>query len=130
MFSSKLLLKILTALATVILIVSCSDRETVKSETQSTDPHSIVLEVYKSPICGCSKWISHVDGNGFQSIVHSRRDTLLLKRKKGLNLAIVHAIRLFQKRDMSLKDIFIQNLFKKNYKINTQKMLSICQFQQ
>jgi len=85
MFSSKLLLNVLTALATVILIASCSDRETVKSETQSTDPHPIVLDVYKSPICGCcNKWISHVDGNGFQSIVHSRRDTSVIKEKKGI----------------------------------------------
>ncbi len=85
MFSSKSLLKALTALAAVTLIASCSDSETVKSETQSAEPHPIVLDVYKSPTCGCcKKWISHVDDNGFQSKVHNRKNIFVIKKDKGI----------------------------------------------
>tara|TARA_R110002050_G_scaffold80451_1_gene172057 strand:- start:1250 stop:1768 length:519 start_codon:yes stop_codon:yes gene_type:complete len=85
MFSTKTLIKALVALVTVTLIASCTDSETVKSGTQSVKPHPIILDVYKSPTCGCcKKWISHVDDNGFQSKVHNRRDTSVIKEKKGI----------------------------------------------
>ncbi len=85
MYSSKSLLKALAALATVTLIASCSDDEMVKSEAQSADSYPIVLNVYKSPTCGCcKKWISHVDDNGFQSKIHNRQDVSVIKNKKGI----------------------------------------------
>ncbi|NQY89594.1 MAG: DUF411 domain-containing protein [Colwellia sp.] len=85
MFSSKSLLKALAALATISLIASCSDSETVKAEAQSAELHPIVLDVYKSPTCGCcKKWISHIDNNGFQSNVHNSSNIAVIKDKKGI----------------------------------------------
>ncbi len=85
MFSTKTLIKSLVALATVTLIASCTDSEAVKAEAQSDKPHPIILDVYKSPTCGCcKKWISHIDDNVFQSKVHNRRDISVIKEKKGI----------------------------------------------
>ena len=85
MFSSKYILKVLATFAAVTLIASCSDSDAVKSEAQSAKTQSIVLDVYKSPTCGCcKKWISHVDDNGFQSKIHNRRDITVIKEKKGI----------------------------------------------
>ncbi len=85
MFSSKSLLKALAALAMVTLIASCSDSEAVKSEAQGSGPQPIVLDIFKSPTCGCcKKWINHIDENGFQSKVHNRRDIFVIKEKKGI----------------------------------------------
>lgn len=85
MFSTKAPINALIAFATVIFITSCTDSETVNPETSSVKPHPIILDVYKSPTCGCcKKWISHVDENGFQSKAHNRRDTSVIKDKKGI----------------------------------------------
>ncbi|WP_223271578.1 DUF411 domain-containing protein [Colwellia hornerae] len=46
---------------------------------------SIVLEVYKSPTCGCcKKWISHINDNGFASKVHSYQNFSAVKDEKGI----------------------------------------------
>ena len=85
MFSNKYILKIIATFFVVTLIASCSDSATVKAETSSTKPQPIILDVYKSPTCGCcKKWISHIDDNGFQSKVHERNDVSSIKEKKGI----------------------------------------------
>ena len=85
MFSSKSLLKALTALAAITFIVSCSESEVVKSEDPSFGSQPIVLDVFKSPTCGCcKKWITHIDDNGFQSKIHNRRDISVIKNEKGI----------------------------------------------
>jgi len=87
MFSNKFTLKIIATFTVVIALASCSDREasTVSAQTQSTKSHSIVLDVYKSPTCGCcKKWISHINESGFESKVHSDQNFSFIKDKKGI----------------------------------------------
>jgi hypothetical protein len=85
MFPNKYILKIIATLFVVTLIASCSDSATVKAETSSAKPQPIILDVYKSPTCGCcKKWISHIDDNGFQSKVHNRNDVSSIKQKRGI----------------------------------------------
>ena len=41
--------------------------------------------VYKSPTCGCcSKWINHLEDNGFKVIAHDRQDMAFVKQQVGL----------------------------------------------
>ncbi|MDX2370671.1 MAG: DUF411 domain-containing protein [Colwellia sp.] len=85
MFSNKYILKMLATGALVTLIASCSDNQALIDETTSAKPQPITLDVYKSPTCGCcKKWISHIDGNGFQSQAHNRNDVSIIKKKKGI----------------------------------------------
>lgn len=87
MFSNKLTLKFLAIFTFTALIASCSDEKAVSNtvENQSAKTQSIVIDVYKSPTCGCcKKWISHVDDNGFQSKVHNFQSISFIKEKKGI----------------------------------------------
>ncbi|MEI6895588.1 MAG: DUF411 domain-containing protein [Colwellia sp.] len=85
MFSKKSLLNTLAAVATMMLITSCSDHEAVKPETQSEQAQAIVLDVYKSISCGCCKhWISHLNESGFQSKVHNSSNMSIIKERKGI----------------------------------------------
>lgn len=92
MFSNKFTLKLIATFVVVISLASCSDDETVTNGTQSqstksqsTQSQSIVLDVYKSPTCGCcKKWISHINENGFESKVHSSQNFSVIKDKKGI----------------------------------------------
>ena len=78
-------LKTLLLLVSATFIVSCSENETAQVKTPSVETEAIVLDVYKSPTCGCCKdWISHVDDNGFQSNVHNENDVSVIKGKMGI----------------------------------------------
>jgi hypothetical protein len=64
---------------------SSSEDETVKTEIQNVKQQSIVLNVYKSPTCGCcKKWINQIDDNGFQSKIHNRQNVSSIKSDKGI----------------------------------------------
>jgi len=85
MFSNKYIFKVLAILVTVTLIASCSESKVSRAEIQNSKQQTVVLDVYKSPACVCcKKWISHLDGNGFQSKVHSRRNISVIKEEKGI----------------------------------------------
>ncbi|TMM42415.1 DUF411 domain-containing protein [Colwellia ponticola] len=87
MFSNKLTLKVLFTVVLVLTLASCSDDEAISNATQSknTTLQSIVLDVYKSPTCGCcKKWISHINDNGFESKIHSYQSFAAIKDKKGI----------------------------------------------
>ncbi len=87
MFSNKLTLKVLATFVLVITLASCSDDEALSNSTQSqsANSQSIVLDVYKSPTCGCcKKWINHINKNGFESKVHNRSNIFVIKEKKGV----------------------------------------------
>jgi len=44
-----------------------------------------VVEVYKSPTCGCCKdWVSHMRENGFEVNVHNTNDVAPIKREAGI----------------------------------------------
>lgn len=71
--------------ASIIFIASCSEQEASQVKTSNVKSEAIVLDVYKSPTCGCCKdWISHIDGNGFHSNVHDEIDLSVIKGKVGI----------------------------------------------
>jgi len=87
MFSNKFTLKNIAIFTVVIALASCSDDDEIANATQlqSAKLQSIVLDVYKSPTCGCcKKWISHIKDNGFESKIHSSQNFSFIKDKKGI----------------------------------------------
>ncbi|MEE9398124.1 MAG: DUF411 domain-containing protein [Methylococcales bacterium] len=55
---------------------------TVIAEQQQDFPK---VTVYKSPTCGCcSKWINHLEANGFSVVAHDVQDVNLIKTQNGL----------------------------------------------
>ncbi|MFT5755784.1 MAG: hypothetical protein ACI9LM_000496 [Alteromonadaceae bacterium] len=88
MFSNKFTLKVIVAFTIIIALTSCSDDEvavTSSTHSQDTKSQSIVLDVYKSPTCGCcKKWIDHINENGFESKVHSYQNFSVIKDTKGI----------------------------------------------
>ncbi|TWX70175.1 DUF411 domain-containing protein [Colwellia sp. C1TZA3] len=85
MFSNKFPLKFITTFVVVIALASCSDKEAATAKTHKATSQSIVLDVYKSPTCGCcKKWISHINDNGFESKVHSSQNFSVIKEEKGI----------------------------------------------
>ncbi len=49
------------------------------------DPAAPVVDVYKSPTCGCcSKWIDHLKANGFAVRSHDTRDVAQHKLRLGI----------------------------------------------
>jgi len=88
MFSNKCTLKVIATFVVVISLASCSADEKVTNvtEPQSAKSQPIVLDVYKSPTCGCcKKWISHINNNGFESKVHNFQNFSAIKAKKGIS---------------------------------------------
>ncbi len=87
MFSNKFSLKVIATFTVVIALASCSDKDAVAvtAQIQNNKSQSIVLDVYKSPTCGCcKKWINHLNENGFLSKVHNRKDVSEIKRQNGI----------------------------------------------
>ena len=87
MFSKKFTLKAIAVFTLVVAIASCS-KEVVSatpSKTQNAKSNPILLEVYKSPTCGCcKKWVNHINEQGFESTVHNYQNFTVIKEKKGI----------------------------------------------
>ncbi len=87
MFANKFTVKVIVALATLLLLTSCSENETNSNLTlaQNTKAAAIVLDVHKSPTCGCcKKWISHINNHGIESISHNDENFAVIKDTKGI----------------------------------------------
>jgi len=87
MFSNIFTLKVIAAFAVVVSLASCAEDKVEPNTTLPAEvkSQSIVLDVYKSPTCGCcKKWISHINENGFESKVHSYQNFAVIKDKKGI----------------------------------------------
>jgi hypothetical protein len=93
MFKSKFKIKLRSFVYcfVVIVLASCSKENQAPTNTTSNvveppnkvKPHTIALDVYKSPSCGCCKaWINHVDNHGFESKVHTFDDFPGIKEEK------------------------------------------------
>ena len=68
-------------LLVVFFLASCGGSEKVE------------LTVYKSPTCGCcTKWVSHLEANGFEVVSHDVSDVQVIKQKYGVrhDLASCH----------------------------------------
>jgi len=57
-----------------------------KAISQKSTNHNLpLLNVYKSPTCGCcEKWLNHIDGQGFQSVAHNSHNLSAFKQAKGI----------------------------------------------
>ena len=65
----------------------------IKAEGQLESVEPIVIEVYRSPSCGCcSKWLAHLKENQFDVIDHVTNDVQAIKDKYGVpeNMASCH----------------------------------------
>jgi len=65
----------------------------IKAEDQVKTVEPIVIEVYRSPSCGCcSKWIAHLKENQFDVKDHVTNDVQVIKDKYGVpeNMASCH----------------------------------------
>lgn len=48
-------------------------------------PDTLVVDVYKSPTCGCcSKWVDHLKANGFKVRSHNTNDVVAHKARLGV----------------------------------------------
>jgi len=57
----------------------------VKSKLATDESATDAMTVFKSPTCGCcSKWIDHVEGNGFHTEARDVSSLHLIKREKGI----------------------------------------------
>ncbi len=88
-------MKVFSALLLAFLVTACGDdgppepqaTETTapaseEMKTASTDP---VLEVYKSPTCGCcGAWVDHMKENGYAVVVHEQQNLQSIKEKAGI----------------------------------------------
>ena len=88
-------MKVFSALLLAFLVTACGDdgppepqaTETTAPaseamKTASTDP---VLEVYKSPTCGCcGAWVDHMKENGYDVVVHEQQNLQSIKEKAGI----------------------------------------------
>jgi hypothetical protein len=44
-------------------------------------PEALLVEVWKSPTCGCCKeWVDHLEANGFRTVVHDTGNTAMRAR--------------------------------------------------
>jgi hypothetical protein len=71
------ILTVFTVTASLISGVSCSD---------STNPVDLkTITVYKSPTCGCcTKWVNHLQDNGFKVEAINRKDMNGIKSEAGI----------------------------------------------
>ena len=84
----KKILVILSAL----LIAACGEDAPAKPETNATETpttqstaSSKILEVYKSPTCGCcGAWVDHMKENGYTVKVHETDNMQPIKEKAGI----------------------------------------------
>ncbi len=66
--------------ALVVLIAG-----TAFATLSSRDAGALEITVYKSPACGCcSKWIAHLEANGFKVVAHDREDMTSVKIENGV----------------------------------------------
>ena len=88
-------MKVFSALLLAFLLAACGDdappqpqateaapAATEEAKTASTDK---VMEVYKSPTCGCcGAWVDHMKDNGYQVVVHEQQNLQSIKEKAGI----------------------------------------------
>ncbi|KGJ90877.1 DUF411 domain-containing protein [Colwellia psychrerythraea] len=102
MHSFSFPIKAYTVIATVgfILLLSACSEQAEKTAVLTEHTHSQIsadkqpsqtttalplLEVYKSPTCGCcEKWLSHIEQHGFSSKAYNQTDLSTFKSTKGI----------------------------------------------
>lgn len=74
----------ISSIFVALLLIACS-----KSESEPKSGGSVsdlpIVQVYKSPTCGCcSKWVAHLEANGFKVEATDVSDMSLVKRSHGI----------------------------------------------
>lgn len=78
---NKIYLTLVTALAT-LLAVSTS---VIASESSTIEAQTMVLDVHKSPTCGCcSGWVKHMEESGFKTHANHPQNLTDLKNQMGV----------------------------------------------
>ena len=88
-------MKVFSALLLALLVTACGDdgppepqaTEAAPAAAEATKTASTekVLEVYKSPTCGCcGAWVDHMKDNGYQVVVHEQQNLQSIKEKAGI----------------------------------------------
>lgn len=88
-------MKVFSALLLAFLVTACGDdgppepqaTEAAPAAAEATKTASTdkVLEVYKSPTCGCcGAWVDHMKDNGYQVVVHEQQNLQSIKEKAGI----------------------------------------------
>ena len=83
--------KILIVLTT-LLMAACGEDATTPAQSPTADKPEApvaatdkVLEVYKSPTCGCcGAWVEHMEANGYAVNVHEQQNLQSIKEKAGI----------------------------------------------
>lgn len=79
----KSYLKPFTLLWSAALVFSLSACNEVD---QPASAELVKLDVYKSPTCGCcADWVDHVEGAGFETLVHHPSDLAGIKQANGID---------------------------------------------
>lgn len=87
MFFSQLMMKRLLTVFIAIFLTACSEENSEIGSEQNTLQQSNlpVLEVYKRPTCRCcSKWMVHLEDNGFETKAHNKNYLSALKTEKNI----------------------------------------------
>jgi len=78
------------ALFFTVLLSACSPQsEQLRNTASAQGSAAIVLEVYKSPTCGCcGLWVEHAEERNFEVVVHHRdNDELTMEKlRRGIGL--------------------------------------------
>lgn len=82
-----MLRSVISSVFIALLLIACTESESEpKLESVSDFP---TVQVYKSPTCGCcSKWVAHLEANGFKVKATDVDDMSLVKRSHGIPEAL------------------------------------------
>lgn len=86
-------IKLVVVCVLLILSFAVKAEDQVKAVEQLKTIEPIVIEVYRSPSCGCcSKWLAHLKENQFDVVDHVTNDVQAIKDKYGVpeNMASCH----------------------------------------
>ncbi|MBC54050.1 MAG: metal-binding protein [Gammaproteobacteria bacterium] len=87
---STLWLRACALVALCLTLVACGP-QTEQTASAAALADTTVLDVYKSPTCGCcGAWIEHAEARGFQAIVHDLDNDALTREKlqRGITLRL------------------------------------------
>lgn len=87
---TKLWLRVAALIALCVSLVACGP-QSEQSVSAAALADATVLDVYKSPTCGCcGAWIDHAEARGFQAIVHDLDNNALTREKLQRGITLRH----------------------------------------
>ncbi|MEX2335358.1 MAG: DUF411 domain-containing protein [Pseudohongiella sp.] len=79
----------LSALMVLCLSLAACGPQSNQSASADAAPGVTVLDVYKSPTCGCcGAWIEHAEERGFEAVVHDLDNDALTREKLGRGITL------------------------------------------